>query len=114
MGSLFIDENDWKIVAPTEIGKQAWGVGGEIAIWQSVDKGKSWKKIKTVTQNSPLSHSYIRRIENGKAPFQFFWANGHSHEFSRSELFFGDFSGKVWRLPYEMEEEWKQPAELKN
>lgn len=64
MGSLFITKEDWKIVGPTEKGKQEWGVGGVLEIWQSTNKGETWEKIKTLTENSELSHSYVRRPVN--------------------------------------------------
>lgn len=112
MGSLFISGKNWKIVGPTEQGPQKWGVGGELAIWRSKDKGKSWKKIKTITKNSEYSHSYVRKVVNGKDPFCFFWADGHSHNFSKSELYFGNFKGKIWKLPYHMEKDFEKPIRI--
>jgi hypothetical protein len=112
MGSLYISGNDWKIVGPTEKGPQEWGVGGELAVWQSVDKGNSWEQIKILTENSSRSHAYVRRPVNCKAPFQFFWADGHSHEFSKSELYFGDFKGNIWKLPYSMTENYEKAVKI--
>lgn len=112
MGSLFISEKEWKIVAPTAEGPQKWGVGGELEIWQSKSKGKKWKKLKTLTSNSKFSHAYVRRPINFKAPFCFFWADGHSHEFSKSQLYFGDFEGNIWRLPYNMKENFTKPEKF--
>ena len=110
MGSLFISGNEWKVVGPTEIGPQPWGVGGELAIWSSENKGETWTKEKQLTKNSKYSHSYIRRPVNYKAPFCFFWAEGDSHKFSKSELYFGDFEGNAWKLPFEMEMESEKPV----
>jgi hypothetical protein len=112
MGSIFIGKNDWKIVGPTENGNQEWGVGGELAIWQSIDKGKTWKRIKTITENSKFSHAYVRRPENYKVPFCFFWANGHAHNFSKSNLYFGDFQGNIWQLPYTMTNDFEKPIKI--
>jgi hypothetical protein len=112
MGSLYISDDAWHIVGPTEEGPQAWGVGGEIAIWESRDEGETWEKVKTITENSELSHSYVRRPVNFKAPFCFFWANGHSHEMSKSELYFGNFKGEIWKLPYEMENNFEKPIKV--
>jgi hypothetical protein len=109
MGSLYISGNDWKIVGPTELGPQKWGVGGELAIWSSKDKGETWAKEKQLTENSQFSHSYVRRPVNFKAPFCFFWADGDSHKFSKSELFFGDFDGNIFKLPYEMKKDNEKP-----
>ena len=99
-------------MGPTESGPQKWGVGGEIAIWQSKDAGDTWLKEKIVTQNSTLSHSYVRRPVNFKPPFSFFWADGHSHIFSKSGLYFGDFNGDVFKLPYHMEENFESPVKV--
>lgn len=112
MGSLFISEKDWKIVGPTIIGPQKWGVGGELALWQSTDKGKSWHFIKQLTHNSKFNHSYVRRPVNYKTPFCFFWASGHSHLFSMSHLYFGDFDGNIWQLPYEMKKDHEKPLKI--
>ncbi len=103
MGSLYLTETKWHIVAPTEPGPQAWGVGGELAIWTSEDQGNTWRKTRELTHSSEFSHSYVRRPVHYRTPFCFFWASGHSHEFSRSDLYFGDFEGNVWRLPYTMD-----------
>lgn len=112
MGSLYISDDVWSIVGPTEKGPQAWGVGGEIAIWQSTDRGATWEKRKTITQNSELSHSYVRRPLDYKDPFCFFWAEGHSHQLSKSELYFGNFEGEIWKLPYEMQNDYQKPIKL--
>ncbi|MEN8117310.1 MAG: BNR-4 repeat-containing protein [Bacteroidota bacterium] len=113
MGSLFIAGNEWKIVGPTERGPQQWGVGGELAIWKSANKGETWEMIKQLTTNSKMSHSYVRKPVNYKTPFCFFWADGHSHKFSRSELWFGDFEGNIWQLPYVMKNDFEEPLRVK-
>lgn len=112
MGSLYLSDSAWTVVGPTETGPQLWGTGGEIAIWTSKNKGKKWHKQRDVTKNSELNHSYVRRPLNAKAPFCFFWASGHAHEFSISELYFGDFNGQVWKLPYTMEGDFEKPEKI--
>ncbi|MDD3978472.1 MAG: BNR-4 repeat-containing protein [Methanomicrobium sp.] len=113
MGSLFISGDVWQITAPTFAGPQIWGVGGELQIWQSTDKGQSWRLQKNLTENSEFNHSYVRRPVNFKEPFCFFWADGDPHKFSKSQLYFGDFRGNVWRLPYEMKKKYEKPFKLK-
>lgn len=105
MGSLFIDDSGWKLVAPTMDGPQQWGGGGEIVIFNSTDQGKTWNRSLQVTQNSSRNHNYIRRVVNGKPPFEYFWADGNPEEFSISKLYIGDLAGTVIELPYDMEEE---------
>jgi|GEM_PF-337974 len=112
MGSIYISGKRMKLVAPTETAPQLWGVGGEIVLWESGNRGKSWKKAKQITQNSRYNHSYVRRPVNYKAPFCFFWADGHPHEFSKSQLYFGDLEGNVWRLPYEMNDPAAEPEKV--
>ena len=112
MGSLYILNNEWRVVGPTEKGPQAWGVGGEVAIWNSTDHGATWQKQQTLTSNSELSHSYVRRPVNYQSPFCFFWADGHSHDFSRSEIYFGNFDGEVWKLPYDMQSDYEKPVKV--
>ncbi|XOV91781.1 MAG: BNR-4 repeat-containing protein [Bacteroidota bacterium] len=112
MGSLYLEGNNWKVVAPTENPPQPWGVGGEIAIWVSTDQGQTWTKSMEVTKNSPLNHSYMRRPLDFKAPFCYFWATGNPHEMSISELYFGDFDGNYWKLPYHMETDFEKPAQM--
>ena len=48
-----------------------------------------------------------------KAPFVFFWAYGDAHQFSKSELFFGNLKGEIWKLPYNMEKESELPQQIK-
>ncbi len=112
MGSLYISNTEWKIVGPTEPGLQKWGVGGELEVWESTDKGEKWTRSKILTKNSKMSHSYVRRPLNYKTPFCFFWASGHSHEFSKSELYFGDFEGNIWKLPYDMKNDFVKPEKV--
>lgn len=113
MGSIYISNKEWRIVGPTEPGPQEWGVGGELVIWQSKDKGEKWKRVKKLTKNSERSHAYVRRPVNFKAPFCFFWSDGDSHKFSKSELYFGDFEGNIWKLPYKMINDYEKPVKLK-
>lgn len=112
MGSLFIMGKQWKVVAPTGNAPQRYGVGGELEIWASSNAGRTWKKEKTVTQNSRYNHAYVRRPLHAKAPFCYFWASGHAHEMSRSELYFGDFEGNVWKLPYHMNADKASPEQV--
>ena len=112
MGSLLFFNEDLYLVAPTAIGPQKWGVGGELQVWKSDDLGYHWIKERDLTHKSVMNHSYVRKSENFKAPFIFFWANGDAHQFSKSELFFGNLNGEIWKLPYSMEKEYELPQKI--
>ncbi|WP_025764656.1 BNR-4 repeat-containing protein [Dyadobacter tibetensis] len=102
MGSLLVEDGVWTVVAPTTDTPQRWGAGGELVMWKSTDKGKTWKAVKNVTHNSRYNHNYVRKVMNGKEPFNYFWADGNPDSFTESRLYFGDKMGNVWELPYEM------------
>ena len=112
MGSLLFFKEDLYLIAPTAIGPQKWGVGGELQVWKSDDLGDHWIKEKDLTHKSKMNHSYVRKSENFKAPFIYFWANGDAHQFSKSELFFGNLNGEIWKLPYSMEKEYELPQKI--
>jgi hypothetical protein len=112
-GSLYIHDEIWKVVGPTENGPQLYGTGGEVAIWSSADQGKTWSRERILTRNSRTNHSYVRRPVGAKPPFCFFWADGNPEKFSISGLYFGDFEGNVFKLPYEMKEDYQKPEKIK-
>jgi hypothetical protein len=114
MGSLYIENNTWRIVGPTEAGPQKYGTGGEMALWESSDEGKNWIKIRNITQNSMQNHSYSRRPLNTHPDFYAFWADGNADQFSESKLYFCNHMGdQVWALPYDMKEEFVKPERVK-
>jgi hypothetical protein len=114
MGSLYIDKKMWRIIGPTETGPQKNGTGGEMALWESYNEGKDWKKIRELTQNSGRNHSYARRPLLAHPDFYAFWADGDADKFSQSQLYFSNKKGnKVWLLPYYMEQEFTKPQRLK-
>jgi hypothetical protein len=102
MGSLYIEGNRWWIIAPTDPGPQPWGVGGEMVIWESSDKGETWNKVLQATKNSEFNHAYLRRPVNAHPGFYGFWSDGNPDEFSPSRLYFMDKAGKVFQLPTQM------------
>jgi hypothetical protein len=114
-GSLYIEKDGkWKLIAPTERGPQAYNTGGEIAIWTSEDKGRTWKKVKQLTLGSKYNHTYVRRPVNAHPDFYALWADGHGREESPSSLYFTDWNGDhVWRLPTLMEGDYAKPEMVK-
>jgi len=112
MGSLYILDDKWLIVAPLVVGPQVWGAGGELAFYESTDSGKSWKETQQITCNSTRNHSYVRRPQNARDPFMYFWADGDAHQFSISNLYFGDSKGEVWQMPYSFSNETVKPTKI--
>ncbi len=113
MGSLYIEDNRWRIIGPTEAGPQKFGTGGEMALWQSNDEGVTWKKIKDITHNSSRNHSYARRPLFAHPDFYGFWADGNADKFSESKLYFYNKKGEVWVLPYDMGKDFERPVRVK-
>lgn len=113
MGSLWISDDEWMVVGPTENTPQQWGGGGEIVMWKSKNKGQSWQRVKQVTKNSQRNHNYVRRVVNGQSPFMYFWADGNPNHMTESLLYFGDKDGKVWQLPYDMHKDEQTPVSVK-
>ncbi|HUT09376.1 MAG TPA: BNR-4 repeat-containing protein [Thermoguttaceae bacterium] len=113
MGSLYLESDGrWRIIAPTEPGPQPYNPGGEIAMWQSGDRGGSWQKVKQLTHDSPRNHTYVRRPVDAHPDFYALWADGHGREPSPSTLYFCDRQGNVSVLPREMPEDFARPVRL--
>jgi hypothetical protein len=113
MGSLYIEKDKWRIIGPTEPGPQRYGTGGEMALWESADEGKTWIKRTDLTSNSTRNHSYARRPVNAHPGFYAFWADGNPDSLSVSYLYFCNKKGdKVWRLPYTMQHDEEKPEVL--
>ena len=113
MGELWMfAEDDWRIIGPTESGPQRFNPGGEVAMWTSRDQGDTWHKTRQLTRNSPLNHTYVRRVLNANADFIALWADGHGRQSSQSRLHFCDRLGNVFQLPYVMESSWATPIRV--
>jgi hypothetical protein len=112
MGSLYVLDDRWIVIAPTGAGPQPWGTGGEMVLWSSRDEGKTWQRIRSITHDSPLNHSYARRPRHARDPFFAFWADGNPDQLSESRLYFTNSAGdRVWRLPYTFPAgaDWAEP-----
>ena len=111
MGSLYIEPDGvWRLIAPTQSGPQPYNPGGEVAMWCSQDKGKTWQMIKQLTRDSAHNHTYVRRPINAHPDFYAMWADGHARQPSESRLYFTNRDGDhAWRLPFEMEEDIAKP-----
>lgn len=113
MGSLYLEVDAWRVYIPAVKGPQPYHGGGELAIWQSTDQGHSWEKSQQITRGSPRNHNYARRPIGATDPFFAFWSDGDPTELSRCYLYFADSTGtQVFRLPYEMKEQFATPEPL--
>jgi hypothetical protein len=113
MGSLYIEENKWTIIGPTDPGPQRYGTGGEMALWQSRDEGKRWIRKRRLTQHSSYNHTYARRPLHAHKDFYALWADGHTDMLSASRLYFSNKKGKVWMLPYDMANDFEKPVRIR-
>lgn len=112
-GSIYTDGKEWTILIPSDPGPQYWGTGGEIVRWVSRNEGKSWKKDEVLTHDSARNHGYVRRPQDAHDGFYGFWADGNPDKVSPSRLYFCTKDGKVYMMPYEMNDEWCAPVEVK-
>ena len=102
-GSLYLGPERWLIIGPTETGPQSYQTGGEMAVWESQDQGRTWRLLRQITRDSDYNHTYARRPVNATDPFFAFWADGNPLQNSPSRLYFSDSTGaQVWQLPYDM------------
>jgi len=109
-GCLHIEpDGTWRIIGPTHTGPQPFNPGGEVAMWTSNNKGRTWKMARQLTKGSPFNHTYCRRPVNAHPDFYAFWADGHGRRPSESRLYFCDKAGNVRRLPPTMDGERARP-----
>jgi hypothetical protein len=113
MGSLYLEPNGiWRVIAPTERGAQTFNPGGEVSMWLSRNQGRTWRKEKDLTADTPLNHSYVRRPVNAHPDFYAFWADGHGRFPSQSRLYFCNKKGEVFVLPHLMKNLSEKPLRL--
>jgi hypothetical protein len=114
MGSVFINGNEWAIIAPTSPGPIKYGTGGEMVKWVSYDQGNTWKISVEITKNSTFNCTFARRPVDENKRFYSFWCDGDPEKRSESHLYFTDESCKnIWVLPYNMEKDLERPKKLR-
>ncbi len=111
-GSIFVEKEAWRIVGPSVTGPQAGNPGGEMMLWESVNQGETWNRVKQLTVNSPRNHNYARGVLHGKSDFMAIWADGHGRQESISNLYFCDAQGNVYMLPRRMESKYEKPVKV--
>ena len=112
MGSLYLEKGVWRVVGPTEVGPQPYNPGGEMAMWESTDRGGHWRMVRRMTEGSPMNHTYARRPVNAHPDFYAIWADGHGRKPSESNLYFSDRDGNVFALPRVMAGETAKPEQV--
>jgi hypothetical protein len=110
-GSLYIEQGGtWRVIAAAARGPQPYNPGGEVAMWVSSNRGKTWKLAGQLTHDSERNQNYVRRPFNANPEFYAFWADGHGRQPSESSLYFTDQKGShVWRLPSKMTMDFAKP-----
>ncbi|MFW6133933.1 MAG: BNR-4 repeat-containing protein [Planctomycetota bacterium] len=112
-GSLYVEpDGTWRIIAPTLAGPQPYNPGGEIAMWVSPDRGRTWEMTRRMTGRSERNHNYVRRPVNAHPDFYGFWADGHARRVSGSVLYFCNKVGDVFALPAKMEADQARPVAI--
>jgi hypothetical protein len=114
MGSVYINDGEWRIVGPTETGGSKYSMGGEMALWVSNDEGNTWTKSVDITFKSPKNNAFARRPLNANDKFYSFWSDGDPDKLSECRLYFTDEScKKIWVLPYHMTSDFEKPKRVK-
>ena len=110
MGSLYLEsDGTWRVIGPTQPGPQPFNPGGEVAMWISRDDGKNWKMAKSLTAESTMNHTYVRRPVHAHSDFYAIWADGHGRQPSHSRIYFCNRDGDVFMLPPKMDGEFSKP-----
>lgn len=101
-GSLYVEGNLWRIIAPLAPGPQPFGTGGEMEMWTSTNQGQSWQRVRRMTDQSQHNHSYARKPLNAHPDFYAIWADGNPLAPSSSRVHFATRDGAVYTLPEKM------------
>lgn len=96
-GSIYVEGDEWRLLAPTDPGPQPYTTGGEMVLWTSRDEGATWQRTRQVTQGSQVNQTYARRPVNAHPDFYALWADGNPLERSPSTLYFTNRAGDVVR-----------------
>lgn len=111
-GSLYLKEDGWRVIGPTESGPQPYHTGGEMAVWKGTDQNKSWERTHAFPTFDGFNMTYARRPRSAQPRFEGFWADGDASRQSESRLYFGSLDGGLWRLPIIMEANRSTPPQV--
>lgn len=108
-----VDENCWRVIGPTETGPQAFHTGGQIALYESIDAGRSWKRTRQLTKDATHNHTYVRPVINAHDDFFALWADGNAAEPSACRLYFCNRAAdQVFKLPESVGPEGMMPLAM--
>ena len=109
-GSLYVRDDAWIVVGPTEPGARPHHTGGQVAVWRSTDRGEEWERVRSFATRDGCNATYVRRPHGHVEPFDAFWADGDPSRFSESRLYFASIeSGDCWQLPDEISGDTAEP-----
>lgn len=114
MGSLYFEDKQWRLIAPTETGPQPYNPGGKMCTWTSQDEGRTWRRERQLTEGSTYNHTYARSPVNARHDFYALWADGHARKPSSSRLYFCSQHGDVFQLPVQMDGEYAKPQLMRS
>lgn len=112
-GSLLIEGDVWRLIAPIEAGPQAGGTGGAMALHISHDAGRTWKS-QPFPNDTARNQTYARKPLGAHPDFYAFWADGDAFEPSDSNLYFANREGETFRLPAQMSGATAFPEKISN
>jgi hypothetical protein len=113
-GALWIEANgDWRVIAPTAPGPQAYTTGGDMVMWLSKDQGATWKRVKQLTHSKTVNHTYAKKPISAQEDFYALWADGDTLQPSPSRIYFANRKGEVFVLPDKMTGEAAKPRRLR-
>jgi len=114
VGALFITDDGWSVIGPSEPGRLKYRTGGEIVNWIGTDDGATWVKATDLTFNSQVNNSFVKRPVNYNRRFYALWTDGDADKLSPSHLYFTDQKcRKVWMLPYDMISDFVKPVRIR-
>jgi hypothetical protein len=111
-GSLYVEGDLWRLIAPSDPGPQPGGTGGEIAMHVSHDQGASWQRERALHVGSGRNQTYVRRPLGAQPDFYALWADGDPFEPSVSHLYYATRDGRIFRMPPQIDGEIAFPEPI--
>ncbi|NLX12906.1 MAG: hypothetical protein GXY44_04525 [Phycisphaerales bacterium] len=111
-GCLHITPEIWyQLFAPTDPGPQPKTPGGDINVWVSADRGRSWSRAR-LTADHQFNHQDVRRPIDASDDLYAFWVRGDARKGTHGRILFCDSKGQVFILPEKMDTPVAQPERV--